>query len=279
MRGRVFFLSFFIRRPIFAVALSLIMLLAGGVCMLTLPIAQYPPLVPPQVQVSTQYLGASSGIVADTVTTPLEEHINGASEMIYMSSSSTDNGESIINITFALGTNPDMAQMEVLTRSNQALSELPENVRQVGLTIQKQSTNALLSINLVSPHGTWDSRFMQNYADIHIVDELSRIHGVVSVLNAGLSKYAMRIWLDPEKLNSLGLTAKDIRDSIQEQNNQVAAGKLGQAPTSSSQGFTYQLNAKGRLNQVKEFEDIIIKANPDGSHILLKDIGSVKLGA
>jgi len=169
--------NFFIQRPIFAMSIALVMILAGAIAMVVLPIAQYPPLVPPQVQVSTQYIGAGADIVANTVTSPLEEKINGAAGAIYMSSTSTNNGDSAITVTFDVGFDQDIGQMELLTRSNEALSELPPEVTQVGLTIQKHSSNMLLAVNLISPKGTYDARFLQNYADIHITDALSRIPG------------------------------------------------------------------------------------------------------
>jgi HAE1 family hydrophobic/amphiphilic exporter-1 len=272
-------LNFFIDRPIFATAIALLMLLAGAISMLVLPVAQYPPLVPPQVQVSTQYIGGSADVVDGTVTTPLEEQLNGAAGMIYMSSSSTNNGDSIINLTFEVGYDQDIGQMNALTRSNQAISELPPEVQQIGLTIQKYSTNLLLGINLTSPNGTHDGIFLQNYADIHLADPLARIPGVALVNNFGLSKYAMRIWLDPGKLTNLGLTAMDVTSAIQEQNQQVAAGMIGQAPAPKGQPFQFQLNALGRLQQAEQFEDIIVRARPNGSVVRIKDVGRVELGA
>ncbi|OGV49553.1 MAG: RND transporter [Lentisphaerae bacterium GWF2_44_16] len=272
-------MNFFIKRPIFAAAIALITVLAGAICMLVLPVAQFPPLVPPQVQVTTQYIGASSDVVANTVTTPLEEQVNGAAGMIYMTSNSTNNGDSLITITFDVGYSEDIGQMEILTQSNQALSQLPSDVKQVGLTIQKHSTNMLMAVNLISPKGTYDARFLQNYADIHITDALSRIPGVASVTNFGLSQYAMRIWLDPQKLNNMGLTATDVQSAVQEQNQQVAAGALGQSPAPKSQVFQYQLNTLGRLDQVSQFEDIIVKAMSDGRIVRVRDIARVELGA
>lgn len=185
-------MNFFITRPIFASAIALIIILAGAVSMLTLPIAQYPPLVPPQIQVSASYIGGSATVVENTVTTPIEEQLNGAEGMIYMSSESSGNGDSVITVTFDVGYDQNIAQMELLSRSNQALAELPQDVQQVGVTVQKSSSNLLLVVNLVSPNGTLDGRFMQNYADIHIVDPLARIPGVASILNFGLTKYADR---------------------------------------------------------------------------------------
>ena len=272
-------MNFFIDRPIFASAIALFMVLAGAISALVLPVAQYPPLVPPQVQVSTQYIGGSADVVDGTVTTPLEEQLNGAAGMIYMSSSSTNNGDAIINLTFEVGYDQDIGQMDALTRSNQAISELPPEVQQIGLTIQKYSTNLLLGVNLTSPNGTHDGIFLQNYADIHLADPLARIPGVALVNNFGLSKYAMRIWLDPGKLTNLGLTAMDVTNAIQEQNQQVAAGMIGQAPAPKGQPFQFQLNALGRLEQVEQFEDIVVRALPNGSVVRIKDVGRVELGS
>ncbi len=271
-------MNFFIDRPIFAAAIAFLMVIAGAVAMLTLPISQYPPLVPPQVQVTTQFIGASAGVTADSVTTPLEEQINGAARMIYMSSFSTDNGDSLLYLTFKVGADQDIGQMEALTRSNQAISELPPEAQQVGLTIEKYSTNLLLAVSLTSPNGTYDARFLQNYGDIHLADPLARIPGVAKVNNFGLSKYAMRIWLDPAKLTNLGLTATDVSDAVQEQNQVVAAGKLGQAPAPKGQAFQYQLKTLGRLTEVEQFADIIIRAQPDGSVVRIRDVGRVELG-
>ena len=272
-------MDFFIKRPIFAAAIALMMVIAGAVSMFMLPVAQYPPLVPSQIKVSTQYIGASAGVVADTVTTPLEEQLNGAEGMIYMSSNSTNNGDAIITMTFKVGYDQSIAQMEALTRSNQALSQLPPEVNQVGLTITKNSTNIVLMVNLISPNGTFDTAFLQNYADIHITDRLARITGVATISNDGLNKYAMRIWLDPDKLANLGMTASDVKNAVKVQNNQVAAGKLGAAPSPDGQAFAFQLNTLGRLQSVEQFEDIVIRANPDGTVVRVKDIGRVELGA
>ena len=196
-----------------------------------------------------------------------------------MSSTSTNNGDSAITVTFDVGFDQDIGQMELLTRSNEALSELPPEVTQVGLTIQKHSSNMLLAVNLISPKETYDARFLQNYADIHITDALSRIPGVAEIENFGLSKYAMRIWLDPARLTNLGLTAMDVENAIKEQNQQAATGTIGQAPAPAGQAFQFQLNTLGRLEQVSQFEDIIVRANPDGSVVHIRDVGRVELGA
>lgn len=272
-------MNFFIDRPIFAAAIAFMMVFAGLIAMFVLPVAQYPSLVPSQVQVSTRYIGASSDVVAKTVTTPLEEKLNGAEGMIYMSSNSTNNGDSIITMSFEVGYDQSIAQMEALTRSNQALSQLPAEVNQVGLTITKQSNNIVLIVNLTSPNGTFDQAFLQNYADIHITDRLARIKGIASINNFGLRKYAMRIWLNPEKLANMGMTATDVESAVREQNQQVAAGKLGSTPAPDDQAFSFQLNTLGRLSDAKQFEDIVIRANPDGTVVRVKDIARVEMGA
>ncbi|MDX2417678.1 MAG: multidrug efflux RND transporter permease subunit [Xanthomonadales bacterium] len=272
-------MNFFINRPIFAIAIALLMIIAGTISMLVLPVAQYPDLVPPNIQISTKYTGASSDVVAKTVTTPLEEQLNGAQGMIYMSSNSTNNGDSLITMTFEVGYDQSIAQMEALTRSNQALSQLPPEVNQVGLTISKKSSNIVQIVNLTSPNSTHDQTFLQNYADIHITDRLARINGVASLSNFGLRKYAIRIWLKPDMLTNMGLTAMDVEQAIQEQNNQVAAGKLGSSPAPEGQATSFQLNTLGRLTSVKQFEDIVIRARPDGTVVRLADISRVELGA
>ncbi len=272
-------MNFFITRPIFASAIALLMVLMGGIAMLALPVSQYPPMVPPQVQITTRYIGADANVVDKAVTTPLEEKLNGASGMIYMSSSSTDNGDSIIEMTFDVGFDQNVGQLEALVRSNQAEATLPPEVTQIGLSIEKFSSNRLLSVNLVSPNGTYDGLFLQNYAFIHIVDALARIPGIAKVNNQGGSRYAMRIWLDADKLSNLGLTAVDVANAIREQNTQVAAGKIGQQPAPQGQAFQFQLNSLGRLEHVEQFEDIILRALDNGSVVRIRDVARVELGS
>ena len=247
--------------------------------MTALPVSLYPPLIPPQVQISARYIGADAEVVDRTVTTPLEAELNGASGMIYMSSNSTDNGDSIIYMTFEVGSDQDIGQLEALARSNTALSELPPEVNQIGLDIKKFSSNRVLSVNLISPKGTYDGLFLQNYALIHVVDALSRIPGVAEVKNQGASKYAMRIWLDPDKLTNLGLTAADVADAIREQNTPVVAGKVGQQPTLPGQAFQFQLKSLGRLESPAQFSNIILRALPDGSVVRIQDVARVELGS
>jgi hydrophobe/amphiphile efflux-1 (HAE1) family protein len=271
--------NFFITRPIFASALALVIILAGGVALFTLPIAQFPPLVPPQVAVSATYIGAGADVVEQSVTIPLEEQLNGAEGMIYMSSNSTNSGDADITVTFDADYDQNIAQMELLSRANQALSELPPEVQQVGVSVDKSSPSLLLGVNLYSPNGTYDGKFLGNYAEIHIADQLARIPGVAQILNFGLTEYAMRIWLDPDKLASLGMTATDVAAAVKEQNQQAATGSLGQAPAPAGQAFKFQLNTLGRLDQVRQFEDIVVRALPNGSVVRIKDVGRVELGA
>jgi len=271
--------NFFIERPIFASVLALILVVAGSISAMLLPIARFPVLTPPEVQVSTQYIGASSSVVADTVTTPLELDINGSPGMLYMSSNSTNNGDCSITITYEVGTDSSMAEFDAQNRANQAIAELPPNVQQIGLTVDKQSTNMLLAVNLISPKGTYDQLFLCNYADIHVNDALTRLSGVASVNQLGLVKYAIRIWIDPLRLTGLGLTPMDVASSVQEQNQQVAAGKVGASPAPAGQAFQYQLTTQGRLSQAREFEDIILRTMPGGSVVRIKDVATVELGS
>ncbi len=273
------FIAFFVNRPIFASVIAFLIILTGAISMTQLPIATFPQVAPPQVSVSTQYIGASARVVSDTVTTPIEEAVNGVEGMMYMSSNSTNNGDSIITVTFEVGYDADIAKVDVLTKTNQALPQLPSDVNQVGVTVEKQSDDLLLVVNLISPDGTHDSVFLGNYADIHITDALSRIPGIASITNFGLRKYAIRIWLDPAKLTNMGITATEVADAVREQNQQAAAGTLGLAPAPADQAFFYQLNVEGRLSQIAQFEEITLRAQPDGSVVKLKDVARVDLGA
>ncbi len=272
-------IEFFINRPIFATVIALLMILIGGICIFTLPIAQFPVITPPQVSVATQYVGASAQVVADTVTTPLEEQINGVEGMAYMTSASTNNGDSSITITFDVGYDQDIAAVDVQNYANEAKPRLPTTVLQQGLTITKVSANIVLFINLYSPDGRYDQKYLSNYAEIHIKDVISRVPGVSTVTIFGLKEYSIRIWLDPNKLANLGLTASDVVAAVQEQNIQVAAGKLGQAPAPKGQAYQLQINAKGRLSNPKEFENIIIRAKPGGAIVRMKDVARVEMGA
>ncbi len=270
---------FFIHRPIFAAVLSILVVIVGLVTLRSLPIAQYPEIAPPTVQVTAAYPGASAAVLASTVAQPIEEQVNGTEGMLYMSSTSTNNGQYRLTVTFDVGTDLDMAQVLVQNRVSQAEALLPETVQRIGLTVEKQSTNILLFASLTSPDKRYDDLYLSNYVNLRIKDELSRLEGVGSVMVFGAAEYSMRIWLNPDKLKSRRLTASDVIDAVREQNIQVAAGQIGQSPIDDRQEFQYTINVQGRLTAVAEFEQIVIKAFPGGRMIRLKDVARVELGA
>jgi hydrophobe/amphiphile efflux-1 (HAE1) family protein len=270
---------FFINRPIFASVISILMVLIGVICLLILPVSQYPSIVPPQIQVTSQYIGASSEVVSKTVTTPLEKNINGVEGMIYMSSASTNSGNSIITITFDVGYDIDTASVDVMNNTNPAMPLLPPDVMKSGVTIKKQSSNMVLVVNLISPDNSLNEFFLGNYADIHITDVLSRIPGVGNVQNFGLLQYSIRIWLSPDKMSSMGISIKEVINAISEQNQQAAVGTIGLPPAPKTLAFQYQINTLGQLNQVQQFADIIVRTKDNGKIVRIKDIGRVELGA
>ena len=273
-------IGFFIQRPIFASAIAVIMVLAGSICYFLLPVSQFPDITPPQVVVSAVYPGASAQVVADTVTTPLEQQINGVAGMTYMSSSSSNDGSSTITITFDVGYPLSIAAVDVQNRVAQAASSLPPIVNQAGVTIKKQNPNFVLIVNLTSPDGSVDPVALSNYAYLQIVDPLKRLPGVGDIQIFGERRYSMRIWLDPDKLVSLGITAVDVQNAVAEQNVQVAAGKIGQSPAPEGTSFELQVNAVGRLSDPAQFGDIVVRANAGaGSVVRLRDIARIELGA
>ena len=272
--------GFFIERPIFASAIAVILVLAGSICYFLLPVSQFPDITPPQVIVSAIYPGASAQVVADTVTTPLEQQINGVAGMTYMSSSSSNDGSSTITITFDVGYPLSIAAVDVQNRVAQAASSLPPIVNQAGVTIKKQNPNFVLIVNLTSPDKSVDPVALSNYAYLQIVDPLKRLEGVGDVQIFGERRYSMRIWLDPDKLANLGITAVDVQNAIAEQNVQVAAGKIGQSPAPAGTPFEMQVNATGRLSNVTEFGDIVVRADANaGSIVRLRDVARIELGA
>ncbi|MCF8142617.1 MAG: multidrug efflux RND transporter permease subunit [Deltaproteobacteria bacterium] len=273
------FVDFFIERPIFAGVISIVISLAGAVCINLLPIAQFPQITPPTVQVNASYTGASAEVVEKTVTTPIEEQINGVEGMTYMSSISSNDGTSNITVTFDVGYDLDIAAVDVQNRVTMAQPQVPEDVRRYGITTQKQSPDFVLIISLYSPDESLDELFLSNYAAINIVDILKRVPGVGDVQILGERKYAMRLWLNPDKLTSMNMTAMDVIAAVQEQNVQVAAGKIGDPPAPPDQTFTYSINTLGRLSSPEEFEDIIVRTRTDGSVVRVKDVGRVELGA
>jgi len=273
------FVEFFIKRPIFASVCALIIVLAGAVSIPALPVAQYPDIAPPQVQVTSVYIGASAEVVESAVTVPLEQQINGVEGMKYMTSSSGNDGTSSITITFDVGRNIDDAMVDVQNRVQTAQARLPDAVKSTGVTILKNSPALVLVYGLYCKNNEYDNYFMSNYADRYIVDALKRINGVGTVTIFGERKYAMRLWLAPDKLARRNLTASDVVKALQEQNVQVAAGQIGQPPNAEAQSYQMSIRALGRLTDAKQFEEMVIKTNADGSLIRLKDIGRAELGA
>jgi len=268
---------FFIERPVLAGVLSIVIVLAGLVAMRVLPIAQYPQIVPPQVVVSTTYSGADANTVAQTVAAPLERAINGVEGLIYMQSVNTDGGMTL-NISFEIGTDPDQATINVSNRVQGVLATLPGEVQRVGVTVNKQSTTFLAVVSLTATDARFDEIFLSNYALRNVVDEIKRIPGVGNASLFGQKEYAMRVWLQPEKLAQFSLTASDVSAAIREQNQQFAAGKLNDAPASGG-AYTYAMTAQGRLPDAEAFNNIILQARPDGSALRLRDVARVELGA
>ncbi|SIO11407.1 efflux RND transporter permease subunit [Halodesulfovibrio marinisediminis] len=268
---------FFIDRPKFAIVISLVITLVGGLAILTLPIAQYPDITPPVVTVTATFPGASPEILERTVIKPLEDNINGVENMIYISSSADTTGTATTTITFAPGSDPDMAQVNVQNRVSQADPNLPEQVRRLGVTVNKQSPTMLLGVSIISPDNSYSSLFLNNYAKQFIVDPLKRIHGVSDVQIFG-SPYSMRIWLDPKLMESYRMTTSDVQDALQQQNIIVAAGSIGGGPNVEQQQFRYTVQAQGRLITAEEFNNIILRATSDGAIVRVKDIGHAELG-
>ncbi|MBC7578681.1 MAG: efflux RND transporter permease subunit [Tardiphaga sp.] len=271
--------KFFIERPVLSNVIALLMILIGGVSLFNLAVAQYPDVVPPTVQVTTRYPGASARTVIDTVALPIEQQVNGVENMLYMQSYSAADGTYALTVTFKIGTDLNFAQVLVQNRVSSALSSLPTAVQNQGVTVQKRSTAILLFVTLTSPKATYDSLFLSNYATINIRDELSRLPGVGNVTVFGAGQYAMRVWLDPSKLQVRGLMPQDVIQAIQQQSQQVAAGQIGMPPTPAGQAFQYTLNVNGRLDDPAAFEDIIVKTGYSGDVTRVRDVGSVELGA
>lgn len=273
------FVDFFIRRPIFATVCALIIILAGVVSIPTLPLAEYPDISPPKVSVTSTYTGASAEVVESAVTTPLEQAINGAQSIKYITSTSGNDGTSTININFDLGRDVDLAAVDVQSRISSAQGRLPEEVKRTGVTVAKVSNSFVLAIGILTPDDRYSSQFLSNYADVYIKDALKRVKGVGDVRIFGERKYSMRIWLDPTKLVNKGVTPQDVVAAIAEQNVQVAAGQIGQAPLPPGQLFQMSIRAQGRLKNAEEFENIIIRNGSDGQLVRLKDVGRAELGA
>jgi multidrug efflux pump len=273
------FSRFFVDRPIFAIVLSLLTVVAGALALLRLPISEYPSVVPPTVVVRGTYPGANPKVIAETVAAPLEQQINGVEGMLYMYSQATADGLMTLTITFGLGTDLDNAQVQVQNRVAQALPRLPQEVQRIGVTTEKASPDLMMVVHLVSPDERYDMLYLSNFAHLQVKDELSRIDGVGSVQVFGAGEYSMRVWLDPDALAARELTASDVVRAIREQNVQVAAGVLGAPPAPSDTSFQLSINAQGRLSTPEEFEAIVVRATPSGQITRLADVGRVELGS
>src|SRR5258708_5584614 len=273
------FSRLFIDRPIFAAVLSVFIVIAGLAAMRNLPIAQYPEIAPPVVTVTANYPGASATVIEQTVAAPIENAINGIEHMIYMSSTSTSNGTVQIHVTFDVGTDIDQAAVNINNRVRQVEPRLPTEVRRLGVTVEKSSSSFLLVAAFYSPESRYDSLYISNFVTMNVLDVVKRVPGTTNVQIFGAKDYAMRIWVKPDRLTQLKLTTADLIAVLNEQNAQFAAGKIGQAPASGPQELVYTVTTKGRLADPGEFENIIVRANPDGSTLRLKDVARVELGS
>ena len=273
------FSSFFISRPKFAIVISLVLTVLGAIGYVSLPVAQFPEITPPVINVTANYTGANAETVETSVAAPIEAQVNGVDGMEYMSSTSSDNGSYSLSVTFEVGTDADLAAVNVQNRVAQAQSGLPAEVTSSGVVTQKASSNMLLVMALTSPNGTYDDVFLSNYASINIKDALSRIQGVGSATVLTDLQYAMRVWMDPDVMAGLGIAPSDIMNAVREQNLEVSAGQIGAPPVPGDQAFQYTIKSQGRLATVEEFENIVIRTGEAGSTVRLRDVARVELGA
>ena len=273
------FADIFIHRPRLAMVIAIIITLAGTIAMLNIPVAQYPDITPPTVQVSASYPGADAQTLAETVAAPIEQQVNGVEGMIYMSSTTSSSGLYTLTVTFAVGTDHDIAQVNVQNRVALATPLLPDAVTRLGVNVRAQQPNFLLIANIFSPNGTRDGLFLSNYAQINVVNPVSRVAGVGSANLMGGLSYSMRIWLDPQRMAALGITSDDVTNAIQQQNVQSAAGLIGAPPIPNDQVLQYSITAQGRLTSTDQFADIIIRTSDAGGIVRVRDIARVELGA
>ncbi len=273
------FSHFFIDRPVFAMVISIVIIILGGMSMLSLPVERYPEIAPPTISVSAVYPGANAETVADTVATPIEAELNGVENMIYMSSVCANDGTMSLSVTFKSGTDLDMANVLVQNRVSAAEAKLPQEVQRMGVSVKKKSSNINLFVALYSPDNSYDDLFLANYLNLQIKDELARVAGVGEVSTFGTGEYSMRIWLDPDKLRTRGLTPDDVINAVKEQNRQVSAGQIGEPPAPAGQAFQFTVSVKGRLTDPNEFEDIVILSTDGGGVIRVRDVARVELGA
>src|ERR1700677_3420006 len=273
------FTHHFIDRPILATVISVFLTLVGLGALVVLPVAQYPEIVPPTVQITTSYPGASADVVSQTVATPLEQEINGVENMLYMSSQSTGDGKLTVTVTFRIGTDLNVAQMLTQNRVQDALPRLPDDVQRLGVQVRKATPNILLAVHLYSPDGSRDNLYLSNYASLHVKDALARLPGVGNVQLFGARDYAMRIWLDPDKVAAYNLNASEVLAALRAQNVQVSAGILNQPPISGSAAYQVNVQALGRLSTPDQFADIILKTDAQGRATRIRDVGRVEIGA
>jgi HAE1 family hydrophobic/amphiphilic exporter-1 len=270
--------EFFVRRPIVAMVIAIIIVLVGVVSLGGLPVAQYPEITPPEVSVSATYTGANAEAVEQSVATPLEQKVNGVENMLYMKSVNSNDGTMTLTVSFEVGSDLDMSNVLVQNRVSEATASIPEEVKRLGVTVKKKLSFPLLLVSLYSPNGSYDQNFQSNYLTINILDAIARIKGVGQASVLGGSDYAMRIWVKPDQLAKLGLTVPDITNAIREQNVIAPAGKIGGPPALPGTQFTYQVRTKGRLATAEEFGNVVVRSNADGSQVRIKDIARVELG-
>lgn len=272
------FSKFFIDRPIFSTVLAIVIMIAGGAGFTGLPVEQYPEIVPPEVEVQATYAGADAATIAESVAAPLEQAVNGVDDMLYMKSGSSDAGTMTLSVTFATGTDPDQATIDVNNRVQRALPQLPQAVRDQGVVVSKKSSSLLMVITLLSEEGRFDTKFLSNYGLLNIIDSLKRVEGIGEARLFGAQDYSIRVWFDPAKLAHFGLTQADIATAIREQNAQFAAGKFNGAPNQEGQPFTYTITPEGRFTDVEQFRQIILASTDDGGTLRLEDVARVELG-
>src|SRR6516162_7439117 len=269
---------FFVNRPIVAMVMSIILVLLGVVAMRGLPIAQYPEIVPPMIQVTTTFIGASATDVEASVATPLEQQINGVEKSIYMKSTNANDGTLTLKVSFEVGSNQDMDNVLTQNRVSQAMPQMPQSVKNYGVTVKKALAFPLLIISVKSPKGSYDNNFLSNYTTININDAIARIPGVGQINLFGGSDYAMRVWLRPDRIAKLAITVPDIVNAINQQNQIIPAGQIGGPPAVPGTEYTYTVKTQGRLLNEAEFGNIVVRTNPDGSQVFLKDIARLELG-